>query len=242
MTGKTQPLKLPSQMAERYCHELMKKLEKERRIDFESKPLCEGIPDPRLATDILFSESRGQMFGILVCTPAAEHKHLILKAFSGQYNGVWEVPGWAPPLIDPDRFRRAVKLADPPIKHLTAQIDSLPPSEPRRAELIQQRRDLSQKHMLEIHKMYVIRNFAGGTSDLFSIFEGRAGIPAGTGDCCAPKLLNRAAVLGLRPLSLAEFYWGRETRSGTKQHGRFYPPCVGKCGPLLDFMLGAGNC
>jgi tRNA pseudouridine32 synthase/23S rRNA pseudouridine746 synthase len=35
-----------------------------------------------------------------------------------------------------------------------------------------------------------------------------AGLPTGSGDCCAPKLLAWAARAGLRPLALAELWWG----------------------------------
>ena len=78
------------------------------------------------------------------------------------------------------------------------------------------------------------------------IFDGTASRkPLGLAEvshCCAPKLLNQAALAGLAPLSLAEFYFGRENRSQTRQHGRFYAPCTDKCSALLGFMLcGAGE-
>ena len=199
------------------------------RIDFDS-----DTADPALSTAPLFGEGRGQMFGILVCDGA------VLKAFSGQYEGRWEAAGWAPPLLDPAEFRAAVGAADPRIKRLTAEINTLPPGADTRRSLEDERRSLSQRHMREIHEMYRIPNFRGQHTDLFTLFGDRPGIPAGTGDCCAPKLLGRAAALGLKPLSLAEFYWGRENRSGTKKHGRFYPPCGEKCRPILGYMLCGG--
>ena len=231
-------LTMPSSEAEQYCLQLMEVLDKEKRLDFASSPAPAdgGRPDPRLSTAPLFGEARGQMFGVLVC---GERKNsngnsVILKAFSGQYNGIWEVPGWVPPLLDPAVFREAVRKADPAIKKLTAEIGA---GTDNRAQLVEERRQLSQRHMREIHEMYTIRNFAGEYTDLFSLFAGRPGIPAGTGDCCAPKLLDRAIELGLQPVSLAEFYWGRENRSGTRKHRSFYPPCEEKCSLLLNFML-----
>jgi hypothetical protein len=62
-------------------------------------------------------------------------------------------------------------------------------------------------------------------------------MPTGTGDCCGPKLLAQAAIEGLRPLGLAEFYWGRENRSGSRRHTTFSASCPEKCGPILGFML-----
>lgn len=229
---------LPAGEAEEHCLILMSLLKEKERLDFDNNE------NPSFfQTGVLFGEGRGQMFGILVCRNRNTGKKTVLKAFSGQYSGCWLVPGWSPPLIDPDIFESAVSKADPPIKKLTEQIDLLLRSGDRSSlkELKQRRRELSRIHMDEIHRMYTIKNFAGGQTDLFSLFTdsrtGRTSIPAGTGDCCAPKLLNQAVSEGLQPLSLAEFFWGRENRSGTKQHGRFYPPCREKCAPLLRFML-----
>lgn len=223
---------IDSAEAEEHCRSLMDRLEREGRINFETEN-----DDPRLSTAPLFSEARGQMFGVLVCAPEAPgFGKTILKAYSGQYNGRWEVPGWVSPILSPADFAAAVRRADPPIKELSTRINALPAGE-QRSELISERRELSQQHMKEIHEMYTIRNFSGEAATLFRLFESRIGIPAGTGDCCAPKLLNAAVLRGLKPLSLAEFFYGRENRSGTKAHRQFYPPCDDKCRPILGFML-----
>lgn len=61
-----------------------------------------------------------------------------------------------------------------------------------------------------------------------------AGEPAGgAGDCAAPKLLIWAQQLGLRPIALAEFWWG----PGERTHGDFYPACRGKCAPIMPWLL-----
>ncbi|MBP8810620.1 MAG: RluA family pseudouridine synthase [Kofleriaceae bacterium] len=59
--------------------------------------------------------------------------------------------------------------------------------------------------------------------------------PGGAGDCAGPKLLGWAHRLGLRPVALAEFWWGPDEAG--RIAGRFYPACRGKCGPLLPAML-----
>jgi len=61
--------------------------------------------------------------------------------------------------------------------------------------------------------------------------------PAAAGDCAAPKLLQHAFKNGLKPLALAEFWWGQSPRSEIRKHGFFYPPCKGKCQPILGHML-----
>jgi len=60
----------------------------------------------------------------------------------------------------------------------------------------------------------------------------------GAGDCAAPKLLAQAYRLGLRPLALAEVWWGAPPLTGGRHAGVFYPACRGKCGGILPHMLG----
>jgi tRNA pseudouridine32 synthase/23S rRNA pseudouridine746 synthase len=59
----------------------------------------------------------------------------------------------------------------------------------------------------------------------------------GTGDCCAPKLLQYAYLNGLKPVCMAEFWWGPSPKTEIRQHGQFYPACRGKCKPVLTWML-----
>lgn len=61
--------------------------------------------------------------------------------------------------------------------------------------------------------------------------------PGGTGDCCAPKLLQFAYQQGLKPVCMAEFWWGQPTREELRQHLNYYPACRGKCKPILTWML-----
>lgn len=200
----------------------MRQLESSRCIDDGS--------DPALSTEVLFGESRGHMFGVLECLDAAGNT-VLLKAFSGQYNGHWLADGWAPPIIDANNFNRIVDPVDRKIKRLDRQI-----AENKDRELIRKRKALSQELMKQLHAQYQLKNFCGETRPLTAVFP-TLGIPAGVGDCCAPKLLNFAAKNGLRPVGLSEFYWGRENRSGTRQHKQFYPACAEKCQPILGFML-----
>ncbi len=61
------------------------------------------------------------------------------------------------------------------------------------------------------------------------------GAPTGTGECCAPKLLHHAAVLGLKPVAMAEFWWGEA--KGDRQPGVFYGACETRCQPIMGFLL-----
>ena len=61
--------------------------------------------------------------------------------------------------------------------------------------------------------------------------------PSGSGECCAPKLLQYAYAHHLRPLSIAEFWQGRSPRMEVRHHNQFYTACRGKCKPILEWML-----
>ncbi|UUV20998.1 RluA family pseudouridine synthase [Paenimyroides aestuarii] len=61
--------------------------------------------------------------------------------------------------------------------------------------------------------------------------------PAGAGECCAPKLFQYAFQHQLKPIALAEFWWGVPPKSEVRKHKQFYPSCWGKCEPILAHMM-----
>lgn len=227
--------------ARRHCLELMGLLEERGTVDLFT---TSTEPDPRFATAPLFDEARGKMFGVLECR-SQDGEQVVLRAFSGQCNGIWEVPGWAPPLFDVREFDSLNCEVEKEIKRLGREMDHPLCGAENGRELRRQRRRLSQGLMREIHGLYRLRNFRGEETTLAAAFEkkngrgngGENGIPTGSGDCCAPKLLHLAARQNLIPLGIAEFYWGRENRSESRRHGCFYPSCHEKCAPILGFLL-----
>ncbi len=223
--------RLPADEARQHCLELMALLARHGRIDF-TRP---GVAEPRFSTAPLFGPDRGKMFGVLVCR-RPDGSRTLLRAFSGQYGGAWEVAGWVGPLFSVPAFNAVSRDTEQRIKALGRQMEGLAKGSPRRRELAARRRALSRRLMRELHGLYTLVNFRGRSRNLARAFLA-PGIPTGAGDCCAPKLLNHAARHQLVPLSLAEFYWGRENRSRTRSHGCFYPPCSSKCRPLLGFLL-----
>ena len=192
--------------------------------------------DPALSTDWLFGPALGKMFGILECLKP-DGTTLFLHAFSGQYNGSWLVPGWVPPIFDVPTFLALSESVERQTKTLSKQIDCEQEHGEQWSALKKKRRCLSRQLMTDLHALYHLVNFRGECAGLKEFFLGTRGIPTGTGDCCAPKLLNFAARNGLRPIGLSEFYWGRQNASGTRRHGDLSPPCMEKCIPILGFML-----
>jgi tRNA pseudouridine32 synthase/23S rRNA pseudouridine746 synthase len=61
--------------------------------------------------------------------------------------------------------------------------------------------------------------------------------PAGAGECAAPKLFQYAFLNDLKPICMAEFWWGMSPDSEVRLHKQFYPACRGKCEPILQHML-----
>ncbi|NHN27538.1 RluA family pseudouridine synthase [Flavobacterium jejuense] len=61
--------------------------------------------------------------------------------------------------------------------------------------------------------------------------------PAGAGECAAPKLLHYAFQNDLKPIAMAEFWWGQSPKSEVRKHNHFYPACRSKCEPILAHML-----
>ncbi|MFY2563829.1 pseudouridine synthase [Corallococcus terminator] len=107
----------------------------------------------------------------------------------------------------------------------------------RRLRAVERLRHMvSRALMRRIHDTYAITSARGERRLLRALYE-RAQPPSGAADCAAPKLLAYAHAHGLRPLALAEFWWGAAPPAGGRVSGAYYAACRDKCGPLLPFML-----
>ena len=91
----------------------------------------------------------------------------------------------------------------------------------------------------KIFEHYFFLNQAGQQKSLAEIFQFNAGVepPAGAGECAAPKLLQYAFLHHMKPLAMAEFWWGQSPIGEIRAHGHFYPACRSKCAPILAHML-----
>jgi tRNA pseudouridine32 synthase/23S rRNA pseudouridine746 synthase len=121
-----------------------------------------------------------------------------------------------------------------------AQIEQpLMPLEDRIKELKAQRKSLSSQLQQRLFAEYRFLNQQHQALDLQQIFSQTAlrTPPAGAGECAAPKLLQYAFQEDLKPIALAEFWWGASPKSEVRQHKQYYPACLGKCQPILTHML-----
>ena len=124
------------------------------------------------------------------------------------FSGKGSLEGFAPPLLD------------------TGGVCGFSPEESARLQM-------------DIFERTKVLNACGQERSIADIFAGRNQVPpSGTGDCAAPKLLQEAYRRGLKPIAMGEFWYGASPSGGeVREHGRFYPSCIGKCGPLLTYML-----
>lgn len=105
--------------------------------------------------------------------------------------------------------------------------------------LKEQRKHLSSTLQNKLFDQYRFLNIYGVEKKLRDIFlqTPQQVPPAGSGECAAPKLLQYAFKHQLKPIALAEFWWGASPKSAIRKHGNFYPACQGKCQPILGHML-----
>ena len=105
--------------------------------------------------------------------------------------------------------------------------------------LQRKRKQMSDELQRWLFSAYRMLNAKGEERDLIDIFREYTHTmpPAGAGDCCAPKLLQYAYLHHLRPVCMAEFWWGESPASEIRHHLHYYPACRSKCLPILTHML-----
>ena len=204
---------------------------------YEPHPLCRAAAtevQQYIAEheEIRSDADRGKMFGVLVVD--STDGLAFLAAYSGLLAGRNDWPYFVPPVYDaqqPDGHFKTTEREISLISHHSPPIS----------------KQMSQELQLWLFHQYQLLNARGETKDLVDIWQSyysREKLrrkfplpPGGTGDCCAPKLLQYAYQHGLKPVCMAEFWWGAPTKEEVRQHLNFYPACRGKCKPILTWML-----
>ena len=103
-------------------------------------------------------------------------------------------------------------------------------------QLKEERRQKSGSLQQKLFAEYSFLNQFGERKSIGEIFNNNP--PAGAGECAAPKLLHYAFEHHLKPIAMAEFWWGQSPKSEIRKHKQFYPACKSKCEPiLLSHML-----
>ena len=204
---------------------------------YEPHPLCRAAAtevQQYIAEheEIRSDADRGKMFGVLVVD--STDGLAFLAAYSGLLAGRNDWPYFVPPVYD-------AQQPDGHFKTTEREISLISHHSPLTSK------QMSQELQLWLFHQYQLLNARGETKDLVDIWQSyysREKLrrkfplpPGGTGDCCAPKLLQYAYQHGLKPVCMAEFWWGAPTKEEVRQHLNFYPACRGKCKPILTWML-----
>lgn len=139
-----------------------------------------------------------------------------------------------PPIVSASKIDQALLQNDKAIHELTKEIAACTDSEKIR-RLKTERTALTDQSLLKVFDLYSFHCADGKMRSLKTICAERnmkTLPPTGTGECCAPKLLDYAFAFSMQPLSLCEAYYqkGQELKPRS--------PCDERCGIVLPSMLG----
>ncbi|MFD2286376.1 pseudouridylate synthase [Pedobacter petrophilus] len=185
----------------------------------------------------------GKMFGVLVVqNPLGEIGYL--SAFSGKLAGSNQHAKFVPPVFDLLTENSFLNIGMEELTVMNQMISALedqnhPAQKNEIIRLKEKRKAHSVALQDQIFEHYHFFNLAGEEKSLTEIFAnaGYKKPPAGAGECAAPKLLQYAFQHKMRPIALAEFWWGQSPKSNFWKHGHFYACCKEKCEPIFGHTL-----
>ncbi|MFK8055580.1 MAG: pseudouridylate synthase [Saprospiraceae bacterium] len=186
--------------------------------------------------DYDFSKRRGKMFGVLV-VESTDGSLGYLGAVSGLLAGSTTSDRLVPPIMDETKEGYWLTTGMTELTELCEEVNSSN-MDAERSRLIQKRKQKSKALQQRLFEGYNFLSLSGKQQNLLEIFKRHSTKtpPAAAGDCAAPKLLQYALQHKLKPIALAEFYWGTAA-ANTKEHKAFYPACKDRCRPILEYML-----
>jgi len=184
----------------------------------------------------------GKMFGVLV-VQNEENEIGYLAAFSGKLAGGYHHDRFVPPVFDGLTENSFLNLGMEALSRINMEINMLDKENTKESmqkstALKMKRKENSIALQEKLFDHYHFLNQAGEEKSLLDIFIKPYNKPAsGSGECTAPKLLQYAFQHKMKPLAIAEFWWGQSPKSDFWKHGHFYAACQEKCGPILSHML-----
>lgn len=184
-----------------------------------------------------FSIHKGKMFGVLVVqTPNKEVG--FLATISGKLSGDKTCERFTPSVFDDatddffiNKGMKELTEIGTQIKKSNSSLEILGLKEVRHAK--------STALQNRLFENYIFVNLKGEKRNVIEIFEDsiHSNPPAAAGECAAPKLLHFALENNLKPVAIAEFWWGKSPKSEERTHLSYYPACKNKCRPILEFIL-----
>ena len=207
---------------------------------YQPHPLCEaasGCVKQELENfpEWQIEKLSGKMFGVLVVENVM-HERFFLAAYSGNIQGRNDYPYFVPPVYDLLNPTGYFVKEERIISDINHRLNDLPADDPQVNGLKGERKLRSAALQRWLFQQYVVQNAYGKQQDLVHVF-GDATPPGGSGECCAPKLLQAAYRLQLKPLCMAEFWMGESPKDELRIEGNYYPACRSKCKPILTYMM-----
>lgn len=184
-----------------------------------------------------FRVQKGKMFGILV-VQKEDNSCFYLGTVSGKLYGNTTCANFVPSVFDDsvdDFFINKGMTELTEIGNIIKQNNN----QTEIIELIEQRKLKSFALQQQLFENYQFLNVLGIEKNVLQIFKrsSQGNPPSAAGECAAPKLLQYAFKHGLRPIAIAEFWWGNPPKNKEREHKAFYPACKNKCKPILEYML-----
>lgn len=183
-----------------------------------------------------FNSHKGKMFGVLVVKKNAGNI-FYLGTISGKLLGSIACSKFVPSIIE----NAADDFINNGMKEL-AEIGNRIKTARNEAEILNytvKRKAKSMELQQKLFESYQILNVLGIPKNLLEIFKTskQGNPPSAAGECAAPKLLQYAIKHDLKPIALAEFWWGMSPKNQNIRHKGFYPACKSRCRPIIEYML-----
>jgi len=192
--------------------------------------------DNDASLNLLSKSAKGKMFGVLIVRNT-DGQLGYLFTFSGKIADEQHHPSFVPSLFDISTDDYFMNRGMRNLSAMTEIIEHTNDLQERQA-LKEERKLMSVRLQQRLFDCYNFLNVHKEQMSLCSIFEKiNKRPPAGAGECAAPKLLQYAFAHNMEALAVAEFWWGKASKSGDRQHRCFYPACNDKCLPILGFMI-----
>lgn len=187
---------------------------------------------------------KGKMFGVLV-VQNSQNELGYLATFSGKIADKNYPSVFVPSVFDVSSDDFFINKGMHELTQIGNEISTLEASESIGSQnkiesLKNYRKAKSAKLQQQLFDNYHFMNQQKESKNLCDIFEtyNSKKPPSAAGECAAPKLLQYAFQHNMKPIAIAEFWWGQSPKSEIKIHGEFYTACNDKCRPILSYMLG----
>ncbi len=184
-----------------------------------------------------FSIKKGKMFGVLVVLNK-DNKLNYLGAVSGNVPLKNTHFTFVPSIFNDSIDDFFINKGMSELTEISNRINE-PNTLPKINELKEIRKQKSIALQNKLFENYIFLNKGGKSKNALQIFEKHAQKypPSAAGECAAPKLLQYAFKNKLKPIAIAEFWWGNPPKNKERNHKEFYPACKNKCQPILEYML-----